>query len=184
MLSLCRHRSRAAAAAVQPAAGKPVAVVRPAAEKPVAVVRPAAGKPAALLPQTKNSSLSICRMSALRTLCLLQTKHITLKAARAARTTFMWNLIATAIFCWIFLLVRKGAIFPKLLSGIRRHLSPKIRFLPAIKAFPVIQKSISMFALKGTTIISITYRMTEITIQVLSIWTTGGLPLCAFPLPN
>ena len=60
----------------------------------------------------------------------------------------------------------------------------KIRFLPAIKAFPVIQKSISMFALKGTTIISITYRMTEITIQVLSIWTTGGLPLCAFPLPN
>ena len=55
----------------------------------------------------------------------------------------------------------------------------------AIKSFPAIQKSILTFAMMGTTtIISIPYRMAEISIQVLSRWIKGSLPLCAFPLPN
>lgn len=101
---------------------------------------------------------------------------------RAAITLLMWTLMQTAIFCWIFLL--RNALVPTLLSGIRRLLSPKLKFLMATKSFPAVQKSISMLSMMGTIIISIPYRITEITIHLLSIWLKGSLPLCAFPLPN
>lgn len=71
-----------------------------------------------------------------------------------------------------------------LLSGIRRLLSPKLKFLMTTKPFPAVQKSISMFSMMSTAIISIPYRITEMTIHLLSIWIKGSLPLCAFPLPN
>lgn len=52
------------------------------------------------------------------------------------------------------------------------------------QVIPSSTKSISMFSMRGTTIISIPYRITEMTIHLLSIWIKGSLPLCAFPLPN
>lgn len=119
-------------------------------------------------------------MSVLKNLRLLQTEHITF---RAAKTPLMWTLMKTVIFCWTFLVIK--TIVPALLSGISGLLSPTLKFLMAIKSFPAIQKSILTFAMMGTTtIISIPYRMAEISIQVLSRWIKGGLPLCAFPLPN
>ena len=81
-------------------------------------------RPAALLQQMKSSSLSTCRILKLQTLRLLQTKNITF---RAAITPLMWTLMKTVIFCWIFLL--RNALVPTLLSGIRRLLSPKLKFL-------------------------------------------------------
>lgn len=121
------------------------------------------GTPAALLQQMKSSSLYTCRILKLQTLRLLQTKNITF---RAAITLLMWTLMQTAIFCWIFLL--SNALVPTLLSGIRRLLSPKLKFLMATKSFPAVQKSISMLSMMGTIIISIPYRITEITIHLLS----------------
>lgn len=52
------------------------------------------------------------------------------------------------------------------------------------QVIPSSTKIISMFSMRGTTIISIPYRITEMTIHLLSIWIKGSLPLCAFPLPN
>ena len=134
------------------------AVERPAAVKPAGAVRPAA-----LLQQMKSSSLYTCRILKLQTLRLLQTKNITF---RAAITPLMWTLMQTAIFCWIFLL--RNTLVPTLLSGIRRLLSPKLKFLMATKSFPAVQKSISMLSMMGTIIISIPYRMAEITFHLLS----------------
>lgn len=110
---------------------------------------PAAVRPAAPLQQMKSSSLSTCRILKLKTLRLLQTEHITF---RAAITPLMCPLMETVIFCWIFLL--RNTLVPTLLSGIRRLLSPKLKFLMATKSFPAVQKSISVFGLRETTIIS------------------------------
>lgn len=168
-LLLCRRRRRMTTpAAVKPAGAAPGAAF------------PAAVRPAAPLQQINISSLSTCRMSVLKNLRLLQTEHITF---RAAKTPLMWTLMKTVIFCWTFLVIK--TIVPALLSGISGLLSPTLKFLMAIKSFPAIQKSILTFAMMGTTtIISIPYRMAEISIQVLSRWIKGSLPLCAFPLPN
>ena len=103
--------------------------------------------------------------------------------ATANKHQFIIHLQDVSTKKWTFLVIK--TIVPALLSGISGLLSPTLKFLMAIKSFPAIQKSILTFAMMGTTtIISIPYRMAEISIQVLSRWIKGSLPLCAFPLPN
>lgn len=57
---------------------------------------------------------------------------------------------------------------PNTVIGDTPTISPKLKFLMATKSFPAVQKSISMLSMMGTIIISIPYRITEITIHLLS----------------